>query len=235
MTCCTASWGASRMPTSYEPGDGGFFDKDYFERGPASGKGLYTDFHWMPRRSIPEALAVIDTLALADDARVLDVGCAKGYFVYAMRTLGVQCHGCDISAYAIDNAHPGLPNGALWLATPWAWDHQRDCQRYTDAFSKDTLEHCSEAGLQVLLRRIARVASTFMCVVPLGDGNGRYVIQCYEDDASHVLRLTAPEWRDRFQEAGWRMVAQRYHVQGIKDNWYDADPHGNMVYVLKHS
>jgi SAM-dependent methyltransferase len=39
--------------------------------------------------------------------RVLDVGCAKGSFVFAFRELGVEAYGVDVSAYAISCA-PGF-------------------------------------------------------------------------------------------------------------------------------
>src|SRR6185437_8381938 len=39
--------------------------------------------------------------------RTLDVGCARGYLVEALRDLGVDAHGCDVSAYAVEHAAPG--------------------------------------------------------------------------------------------------------------------------------
>jgi len=39
--------------------------------------------------------------------RTLDVGCAKGYLVEALRELGLDAHGCDISSYAVEHAAPG--------------------------------------------------------------------------------------------------------------------------------
>lgn len=39
--------------------------------------------------------------------RSLDVGCARGFLVEALRELGVDAHGCDVSAYAVAHAAPG--------------------------------------------------------------------------------------------------------------------------------
>ena len=39
--------------------------------------------------------------------RTLDVGCARGYLVEALRELGVDAHGCDVSGYAVEHAAPG--------------------------------------------------------------------------------------------------------------------------------
>src|SRR5271166_2180575 len=39
--------------------------------------------------------------------RTLDVGCARGYLVEALRELGVDANGSDVSAYAVEHAAPG--------------------------------------------------------------------------------------------------------------------------------
>jgi SAM-dependent methyltransferase len=38
---------------------------------------------------------------------VLDVGCARGYLVEALRDLGLDAEGSDVSAYAVEHAAPG--------------------------------------------------------------------------------------------------------------------------------
>ena len=39
--------------------------------------------------------------------RTLDVGCATGFLVEALRELGLDAYGCDVSAYAVEHAAPG--------------------------------------------------------------------------------------------------------------------------------
>lgn len=39
--------------------------------------------------------------------RTLDVGCATGFLVEALRELGVDAHGCDVSPFAVAHAAPG--------------------------------------------------------------------------------------------------------------------------------
>ena len=39
--------------------------------------------------------------------RTLDVGCATGFLVEALRDLGLDAHGCDVSSYAVEHAAPG--------------------------------------------------------------------------------------------------------------------------------
>jgi SAM-dependent methyltransferase len=40
-------------------------------------------------------------------SRALDVGCAQGFLVEALRERGVDAHGCDVSPYAVEHAAPG--------------------------------------------------------------------------------------------------------------------------------
>ena len=42
-----------------------------------------------------------------DGERTLDVGCAMGFVVEALRELGVDAEGVDVSAYAVEHAAPG--------------------------------------------------------------------------------------------------------------------------------
>jgi len=44
---------------------------------------------------------------------ILDIGCAKGHFVYAFRELGVEAYGVDISEYAISQS-PEIVRAALF-------------------------------------------------------------------------------------------------------------------------
>jgi SAM-dependent methyltransferase len=39
--------------------------------------------------------------------RSLDVGCARGYVVEALRERGVDAYGCDVSSFAVEHAAPG--------------------------------------------------------------------------------------------------------------------------------
>jgi SAM-dependent methyltransferase len=40
--------------------------------------------------------------------QVLEIGCAKGFFVKDLRDLGVDAYGLEVSQYAIDNCEPGM-------------------------------------------------------------------------------------------------------------------------------
>jgi SAM-dependent methyltransferase len=53
--------------------------------------------------------AVADRIVgLVEPGTVLDVGCAKGLLVQALVARGVDAWGCDISAHAVESAHPDV-------------------------------------------------------------------------------------------------------------------------------
>ena len=207
--------------------DGSFYDADYFERGRTSGKGWLMNYHWMPRRSIKEALAFMSYLNADKSGRILDVGCAKGFLVKAMRMMGIEADGCDISEYALSFA----PEGCWDCTEDLSWEEREG--KYTHIVIKDMLEHLTIKQLSSTLNNMAKVAPTIMCVVPMGD-DGVYRINEYHTEISHLIAENEEWWREQFELAGWHVVKSCPHVSGLKDNWQEhADGRGNHVFVLK--
>ena len=66
------------------------YDEDYFERGLSSGKSGYDNYRWLPELTIKFAYKIIKELNLREGDRVLDYGCAKGFFVKALRILDIR-------------------------------------------------------------------------------------------------------------------------------------------------
>ena len=80
------------------------FDRDYWDGERHDGYGGYRyDGRW---RKMAEAL--VRHYELKDDARILDVGCGKGFLLYDFTQVlpKAQVVGVDVSAYAIENAKP---------------------------------------------------------------------------------------------------------------------------------
>lgn len=206
--------------------NGSFFDKEYFENGTASKKSCYDNFSYMPLRSAKEAVALLEYSGAHADSKswCLDVGCAKGFLVRAIRNLGFACEGCDISDYALRFT----PSGCWDCSTDDSW-FLRKC-RYDYAFVKDVFEHCNKDSLILLLNKIAEVAKYLTCVVPMGN-NGRYVISSYHKDPSHYIAEDENWWYGIFIANGWRVLKHCKHVSGLKDN-YKKYADGNHVYHM---
>lgn len=205
--------------------EGSFYDEDYFENGQESGKGWLQNYKWMPRRSFREAFGIIDYLQLNDDSYVLDVGCAKGFIVRALRELEYKADGCDISDYALSFA----PDGC-WNCTDWTSHYNFG---YTHIIIKDMLEHLTLEQLDEMLQTLKNIANTVLVVVPIGD-DGVYRIPEYHMEISHLIAENEQWWIDTFNRNGWEIDKHAPHVTGLKDNWQGhANGVGNHVYVIK--
>jgi len=81
------------------------FDVEYFDGDRLSGYGGY-NYH--PRFWTDTVKHFRDHYNLAPDAKVLDVGCAKGFMIYDFKLLmpDLQIQGVDVSPYAKDHAKP---------------------------------------------------------------------------------------------------------------------------------
>jgi hypothetical protein len=187
------------------------YDADYFLRGVQTGKSLYEDYRWMPELTVPMAQAIVKHLGIDKDDKVLDFGCARGYVVRALRELGYNAFGHDVSEWALANADQSvasyLSNGAV------------DTNTYDWIIAKDVLEHVE--WVSYTAHQLMQVAQKgILVVVPLSahDGNP-YVIGDMERDVTHKQRLTLGTWAQMFYHPHWSVEAA-YHLPGVKDNWY---------------
>ena len=210
-----------------KPFSGDFYDADYFERGQETGKGWLQNYKWMPRRTFKEALAIADYLDLNEKSRVLDVGCAKGFIVKALRHLEIKADGCDISKYALSFAPEGC-----WDCSSWE-SHYND--GYTHVIIKDMLEHLTLKQLDDLLLNVAKTAQFLFCVIPMGD-NGMYRIPEYHMEISHVIAENEEWWINVFEKNNWKVKKRCAHINGLKDNWQShSNGIGNHVFLLEKS
>jgi ubiquinone/menaquinone biosynthesis C-methylase UbiE len=79
------------------------YEGDYWDGDRRYGYGGYK---YIPGRWKPAAQALIDIYCLKSDARILDVGCGKGYLLHELKLLlpNAQVVGFDISKYGLANA-----------------------------------------------------------------------------------------------------------------------------------
>lgn len=188
------------------------FNKDYFENGLKMGISCYENFHWMPERSFKEAHWFIEHMKVYDSARILDYGCAKGFFVKAMRILGYDAWGYDISKYAISEADNDT--SAYLRDTPFCRSIHFDF-----GFCKDVLEHSdNKAKLKATLIEMREYSTRWLIVVPLA-ANGQYIEKEYEKDSTHFMRFSAIQWSDIIENAGMKIESVSPVMRGLKDKW----------------
>lgn len=203
------------------------YDEDYYLRGRESGKSLYSNYRWLPLLTIPMCRRITEHCGITCTDTILDVGCARGYLVKALRMMGYNARGIDISPWAIQNCDPDVVDfvectSAISRRSSWL-------------LLKDVGEHLTSTALSTLVLRAADMTNGMFIVVPLAGADGKYVVPEYEMDVTHVIRWTLPQWTTFLIEhlgPGWSVSAQ-YRVNGIKDNYAQFEMGNGFITARK--
>jgi SAM-dependent methyltransferase len=203
------------------------YGKDYYENGVEKGISGYTAYHWRPEYVLPLANELKSRFIMnPDENKVLDYGCAKGYLVKALRLLGVQAYGYDISTYALHTA-PKDVQKYLHKKCPG--------EQYRLVIAKDVLEHVPHDHIDATLTHLEGLTDnngTCFVVVPLGD-KGLFRIREYELDKTHKIKEDEEWWINKFKKAGFDIEEFMYSFPGAKNHWEKVHPQGNGVFVLR--
>ena len=167
------------------------FGKDYYINGIESGVSNYVDYKWMPELTLLMAKSFIQIFGVDRSSTVLDFGCARGYFVKALRQHRIRAFGVDISEWAIKNCDLDVLG--------YVHNKLEDCPYDIDyIFSKDVLEHIPTSELNKTIEKllgICKEAAIF--IVPLADSEGgKYIYPNDELDKTHIHRKTLQGWVD---------------------------------------
>ena len=138
------------------------FDYDYWD---GDRRICYGGYKYIKNRWISVANSLINHYKLSADAKVLDIGCGKGYLLYDLLQLlpGSQVYGLDISDYAIRNCKEEL-KGNLIVGNaqelPWPDDY------FDLVISINTLHNLYAFELEKALKEMERVGkdSKYLCV-----------------------------------------------------------------------
>ena len=193
------------------------YTEDYFLRGPETGLSNYVAYSWKPEQTLQHAIYVERHLRMSKGESILDVGCARGYFVKAMRMLGYDAYGIDISRWAIENCHEDA-KGFVLLATaadfttqPWEFDWIN---------FKDVAEHIPMDKLIETVQALSkRARKGILVIVPLSAySGGKYVREEDEKDSTHIHRWTLSDWI-LFLTKNTKdfTVSGSYSIRGIKE------------------
>lgn len=195
------------------------FNRDYYEDGIRKHLSGYQEYKWMPTRSIPEAIDIKNSFTFDT---CVDYGCAKGFLVHALRILGVEAYGEDISEYAISNCHPKV---SQYLSLP-------NDKKYDLLIAKDILEHIEEKNLPEIFNKFTNKADKFFFVIPLGDDN-IFRIREYEVDITHVTKKDEEWWINILSDNNIKVKQFSYSFGSVKDKWIGNYPYGNGFFVCE--
>ena len=196
------------------------YTKDYYEDGIKKKLSGYEEFRWIPTRSYPEAVDIIERF---DFNTVIDYGCAKGFLVHSLRQLGKEAYGEDISEYAINNSDERV---SRFVSKP--------TEKKADLIiCKDVMEHIEEDNVIEVFSFLKRKCkSKALFIIPLGD-NDTFRIREYEVDITHVTKKDEDWWIDKINESGFSIESFAYSMGSIKEKWTKSYKYGNGFFTLK--
>ncbi len=208
------------------------YNEEYFERGAVTGISGYMNYGWMPELTMRMAHFYVMNLPIEINDKVLDFGCAKGYMVKSLRLLDVEAYGVDISEYAISNCDTKVIKFCKKIHG--LEDAELFDKKYDWMIAKDVFEHISENELRILLKRSLEKVNKIFAVIPLAAENisGKYIIQDYDFDKTHIVAKTKDWWINLFSEMGWTLEKFSYSFRGCKENWTTVFPEGNGFFVI---
>lgn len=194
------------------------FDKNYYEDGIRKKLSGYENYKWIPERSISEAIDIKNNFEFNT---CVDYGCAKGFLVSALRMLGCEAFGEDISEYALSYCKNDVKE---FLSFP-------NNKKYDLLICKDVLEHIEENELPKILNLFFNKANEFFFVIPLGDNN-KFRIREYEIDVTHVTKKDEEWWFNLFKNHNFKIKNFSYSFGTIKEKWTKTYPYGNGFFIL---
>lgn len=174
------------------------FGEEYFDGDSLVGYGGYT----YDKRWIRVAKKMKEHYGLSDDAKVLDVGCAKGYLVYDFMPLlpNGEVRGIDISEYAISQAFEEVrPFLQVGSATHLPFE-----DNYFDlVISINVIHNLDYDGCVKALSEIERVTrkDAFVMVNAWRSEQERESVVNWDQAAQTCLHVD--EWKALFAQAGY--------------------------------
>ncbi|HXH33196.1 MAG TPA: class I SAM-dependent methyltransferase [Plantibacter sp.] len=173
------------------------FGSDYFDGERRYGYGGYRyDGRW--KRF---AAAIAAHYELQAGARVLDVGCAKGFLVHDLRTVaGSNATGVDVSRYAIEHA---FPEAREHVSVADAVELPFEDSSFDLVVSINTLHNLRLPDLERALQEIERVGTGHSYIVVDGYRTGREKMNLMYWQLTCECFFSPEEWDWLFAQVGY--------------------------------
>ena len=174
------------------------YGKDYWDGDRKYGYGGYSyDGRW---KQVAEKM--IAQYNLADGARILDIGCGKGFLLFEFSQLlpNATISGLDISEYAVENAKPEVKE---FIAVGNAKELPYADNSFDFVLSNSTLHNLQIYNLIQALSEIERVSAkdAWVCIESYRNAREQVNLQNWSLTA-HAFFDTS-EWEWIFKQAGY--------------------------------
>ena len=175
------------------------FGFDYFDGDRNHG---YGGFSYNPKFWQPVIPTIVENYKLDNSSNVLDVGCAKGFFLYDLKLAlpGINVTGVDISDYAVTNS---LPEVKPFLQVGNATELPFKDNYFDFVISINTIHNLNLQDCASALQEIERVTK----------GNSFITVDAYRNDEERarmeawnltaLTMMSVDEWKKFFFEVGY--------------------------------
>ena len=175
------------------------FGFDYFDGDRNHG---YGGFSYNPKFWQPVIPTIVENYKIGNSSNVLDVGCAKGFFLYDLKLAfpGINITGVDISDYAVENSIPEIkPYLQVGNATKLPFE-----DNYFDfVISINTIHNLNLQDCATALQEIERVTkdNSFITVDAYRNDEEKARMQAWNLTA--LTMMSVDEWKQFFLEVGY--------------------------------
>ena len=175
------------------------FDFDYFDGDRNHGYGGFT---YQARFWKPVVPDLVSHFNLTEESRVLDVGCAKGFFLHDLKEAlpRIDVHGVDISQYAIENSIETVRN---YLSVGDARKLEFEDDSFDFVMSINTIHNLNRDDCAQALREIQRVSGGRACITVDAYRNEIEKERMEAWNLTALTMMSVYEWVDFFEEVGY--------------------------------
>lgn len=201
-----------------DPGSdtGNYFDQaEYFTGGKSNYVGALGGYRVL-RRGLFWKGKIQRIRKYKPSGRVLDIGCAYGYFLYFMKD-AYEVHGCDISSHAVGVCKKTFPRRKECFAVHDITKPLPYPDGYFDVIiCQDVIEHVPDIMPPLRhIRAALKDDGIFLFRVPIKTRYKATEVLRMERDPTHVSVLPEPVLEAKVKEAGFRVMDKRYAWMGM--------------------
>ena len=175
------------------------FGFDYFDGDRNHG---YGGFSYNPKFWQPVIPTIVENYKIGNSSNVLDVGCAKGFFLYDLKLAfpGINITGVDISDYAVENSIPEI-KPYLQVGNATKLPFEDDC--FDFVISINTIHNLNLQDCATALQEIERVtkSNSFITVDAYRNDEEKARMQAWNLTA--LTMMSVDEWKQFFLEVGY--------------------------------
>ena len=175
------------------------FGFDYFDGDRNHG---YGGFSYNPKFWQPVIPTIVENYKISNSSNVLDVGCAKGFFLYDLKLAfpGINITGVDISDYAVENSIPEI-KPYLQVGNATKLPFEDDC--FDFVISINTIHNLNLQDCATALQEIERVtkSNSFITVDAYRNDEEKARMQAWNLTA--LTMMSVDEWKEFFLEVGY--------------------------------